>query len=169
MIFLVELVRNGIEICVGGHRGMEGVVENGHLRNGGHQVVDGTNAFQVASVMNRCEVAQTLYASLNTLVHEATLLEEVAALHNTVTNSVDFIEALDGAILFVEQCLEHEVHTLFMVGHVVHQDFLLAVGQSQFQEGVVKSDALHATLCQHRLIVHVVKFVLDGTTSAVQD
>ena len=85
-----------------------------------------------------------------------------------MAHGVDFIEALDGTILLAEQLLEHEVHTFLVVGHVVHEDFLLSVRQGELQEGVVEADALYATLCQHGLVVHVVKFILDGTTTTIQ-
>ena len=63
------------------------------------------------------------------------------------TGKTYFVEALDSAILLAEQLLEHEVHTFLVVGHVVHEDFLFAVGQGEFQESVVEADALYATLC----------------------
>src|SRR3712207_7477391 len=41
MVFLVELVRNGVEISVSRHGRMEGIVEHCHLRNVGHKGVHG--------------------------------------------------------------------------------------------------------------------------------
>ena len=153
---------------MGGHGGVEGVVEHRHLRHVRHEVVNGTDALQVTGVVDGCEVAEALDAGLHAFVDEAALLEEVAALHDAMAHGVDFVEALDGTILLAEQRLEHEVHALLVVGHVVHEDFLLAVGQGELQECVVEADALYAALSQHGLVVHVVKFILDGTTSAIQ-
>ena len=116
----------------------------------------------MAGIVNGGQVAKALDTCLNAFVNEATLLEEVAALHYTMANSIDLIETLDGTILFAKQGLEHEVHALFMVGHVVHEDLLLAIGQRQLQESIVQTDAFDTTLCQNGLVVHVVELILNG-------
>ena len=163
VVFLVEFVGHGVEIGVRRHRRVEGVVEHRHLRHVGHQVVHGADAFQVACIVDGREVAEAFDACFHAFVHEATLFKQVAALHDAVADGVDFVEALDGTVFFAEQLLEHEIHAFLVVGHVVHQDFLLAVGQREFQEGVVEADALHAALRQYGFVVHIVQFVLDGT------
>ena len=66
-----------------------------------------------------------------------------------MTHGVDFIEALYGANLGVEQALEHEVHALFVVGHVVHYLLFLSVGQCHLDECLVESDSLNAASGEH--------------------
>ena len=140
---------------------MEGVVKHTHLRGVGHQLVNGTNTFQVASVVHRCQVAKALNAFLYALVNDDALLIKVATLHDAVSYGINLVKALDSAKLGVEQALEHEVYTLFVVGHVVHNLFLLAVGQCYFDERLVKADTLNAACCQHSVVVHVIEFVFD--------
>ena len=103
VILLVKLVRHGIQISVVGHCRMERVVEHAHLRNIWHEMVNGADAFQVACVVNRSQVAEFLYTVFHALVDNHALAELVAALHDAVSHSVNLVEALDSANLFIEQ------------------------------------------------------------------
>ena len=107
-------------------------------------------------VVNRSEVAKFLDTILYALVNDDTLLELVTTLHYAVSYSVDFLQVLDGADFRVEQALEHEVHTFLVVRHVVHDLLLLAIRQFNLDESVIKTDTLYTTLCQYRLIVHII-------------
>ena len=82
--------------------------------------------------------------------------------------SVDFVEALDGTDLRIEEALEHEVDAFLVVRHVVHNLLLLAVGESHLNECLVEADTLNTACCQYGVVVHIVKLVLDGRTSTVQ-
>ena len=114
-----------------------------------------------------CQVAKTFYTILYRLVYYNALLEEVATLHNTMTYSINFVEALDSTELRVEKTLEYEVNAFLMVRHVVHNLLLLAVRQSYFYESFVKTDTLNTASSEHRVVVHVIELILDGRTSAV--
>ena len=161
MIFLIELIRNGVEISIVGHGAVEGVVKHTHLGSVRHELVNGTDAFQVAGVVNGCEIAKALDTFLHALVYNNALLIEVAALHDAVTHSVDLLKALDSANLRVEQTLEHEVHAFLMVRHVVHNLFLLAVRQCHLDECLIEADTFNTSCCKHRVVVHIIKFVFD--------
>ena len=165
---LVYLVWHGIEISVCRHGAMEGIVEHCHLRHVRHEVVNGADALQVSGVVHRCEVAKALYALLNLLVHEAALLEKVSALHYTVPHGINFVEAADSSQLGVEQGLEHEVDSFLMVGHIVHDLFFLTVGERKLQKRALNTNALHASLGQNALVVHVVEFILYRRTSTIK-
>ena len=161
VILLVELVRYGIEVSVVGHCAVEGVVEHANLRCVRHELVYSTQTFEVASVVNGSEVAQTLDAILYALVNNDALLEEVATLHDTVTYCIYLVKALDSTYFRVEQTLEYEVDTFLVVGHVVHDLLLLAVRQSHLDECFVKTDTLNTACCEDRVVVHVVQLVFD--------
>ena len=161
MILLVQLVWHSIEVCVVGHGAVESIVEDCNLWHIRHQGVNGTYATQVSGIVNRCKVAQALDTILNLLSYEAALLKEVTTLHYTMSYSINLIKALQCTELRVEQALEHEVHAFLMVGHVVHDDFLLSTWKSNLNESLIKSYTFNTTLCEHGLIVHVVKFVLN--------
>ena len=161
VILLVELVGHGVEIGVGRHGAVESIVEHGDLRHVGHQGIHGADATQVTGIVNGCEVNEALNALLHLGSDDATLLEEVAALHDAVTDGVDLVEALYGTNLRVEQHFEHQGHTLLMGRQVGHDFLLLAIVEFHFDEGTIDADTLHATLCENTLVGHVVKLVFD--------
>ena len=167
VVFCVQLVRNCIEIGIIRHCRVECIVKHNHLRGCWHQGVYSPKSFQVPCIVYRCKVAKTLYTVFHFLCYDATLFKQVATLHDTVTHCIYFVKAFDGSILRTEQGLKHEVHTFLMVGHIVHEFCLLAIGKCQLEESVVQSDAFHSALYQDRLVVHVVQLVFDGTTTAV--
>ena len=110
--------------------------------------------------------------ALDTLLYfgsdDAALLEDVTTLHDTVAYGVDLVEALDGADLGIEQYLEYEGDT-FLMGRQISIDLLLlSVGELHLDEGTVDADALYTALSQYALVGHVVQFIFDGRTSAVQ-
>ena len=140
---------------------MESIVENGYLRHVGHELVDGLQACQVALVVHGSQVDEALDAFLHLGSNDATLLEEVTALHYTMANGIYLVKALQCSELRVEQALEHEVDAFLVVGHVVHDNLLLSIRHSNLYECLIESDTLNTTLCQNGLIVHVVKLVLD--------
>ena len=129
MVVLVELIRNSIEESMFGHGAMEGIIEHNHLRRGGHKGIYGSDTTKMASVVHRGKVAKFF----NTLFHfgrnDTAIVILVATLHDAMTHGVNLLEVANGANLFIEQHLEHEVHTLLVVGHVVHNHFFLAVWQ----------------------------------------
>jgi len=117
--------------------------------------------------VNRCEVDEAFYAFFNLFGYNATLFKQVAALHDAVSDSVDFVQALQCAVFWVEQELEYELHTFLMIGHIVHNLFLAAVFQRNFYECFVQTNTLCATLCKHTFVSHIVQFVLDRATTTI--
>ena len=99
--------------------------------------------------MNRSEVAKFLNSVLYTLVYDNTRIELVTTLYDTVSNSIDFLQVLDGANLWIEQALEYKIDALFMIGHVVHNLLFLTVWQCHLDECVVETDTLYTTLSQN--------------------
>ena len=162
VILLRQVVGYGVEICVVGHGAVEGVVKHAHLRHLRHELVYGAYALEMSGVVYGREVAEALYTLLHALVHDDALLIEVAALHDAVSHGIYLAETLYCANLWVEQALEHEVHAFLVVGHVVHYLFLLAVRQCHFYKSLIKSDTLHATSSEHRVVGHVVELVFNG-------
>ena len=127
VILRIPLVRNGVEVSVVGHRGVESVVEHCHLRHIRHELVHGTDTCEVALVVYRCEVDEALNAFLHLGSDDTALLKEVTALHDTVSHSVDLVEALQTAVLRIYKEVEHEFHAFFVRRHVVHDLLFRAV------------------------------------------
>ena len=99
----------------------------------------------MAGVVYRCQIAEAFNTFLYAFVHDDTLLEEVTTLHNAVAYGVNLIETLYRSYLRIGEQTEHKVHTLLVVGHVVHYLFLLAIRESNLYESLIESDALRTT------------------------
>ena len=122
----------------------------------------------MSCIVHGSQVAEALDAVLHLLGDDAALLEEVATLHDTVTHRVDLVEALQRTIFGVEQELEHKLHALFVVGHIMHHLLLGAVFERHFDEGIVETDTFSTTLGQHALVTHIIELVLDRAAAAIQ-
>ena len=120
----IEFIRHSIEISIRRHGAVESIVEHGHLRCTGHEGINSAEACQVTLVVYRCEVDEALNAFLHLGSDDAALLKEVTALHDTVSHSVDLVEALQTAVLRIYEEVKHEFHTFFVRRHVVHDLFL---------------------------------------------
>ncbi len=149
MVFLVQLIRYRIQISVIGHRAVESIVEHTYLWGIWHQLIYGTDTFQVTGIMNGSEVTEFLYSILHALVNEYTLIKLITTLHDTMAYGVYLIDALQRTNLWVEQYAEHHIHAFLMVGHVVHNYLFLSTGQCHLDESAINTDALHTTLCHY--------------------
>ena len=147
---------------------MESIVEDSYLWSGRQEVIDGTDTSQVSLVVDWCEVDKALDAFLHLRRYDAALVEEVATLHDTVTNGVNLIEALDGAYLGVSETFEDQLNAFLVCGEVAHDFLFRAVRELHLDECVVDADALNTTLCEDALVVHVVQLILNRTATAVK-
>ena len=127
MVIFVELIRNCIEESMFGHGAMESIVEHNHLRCGGHKCIYGPDTTQMTRVVHGCEVAKVFYSLFYLWCNDAAVVKLIAALNDAMAHSINLAEVFDGTNFLVEKGLENEVHTLLMVGHVVHNHLFLAV------------------------------------------
>ena len=111
--------------------------------------------------MQRSQVGALLKHLQHLIVEQHALVELLAAMHHAVTHGVDFLEVLDGPNLGVGEQREDELHTLGVLGNVVHDGFLLAIGEFHFHESAVQTHALGPTRGQHLFGIHVIERVLD--------
>ena len=169
VVFGVPFIGHGVEISVVRHRAMESIVEHCHLRHVGHKLVYSLDAGQMALVVHGGQFDQALYSLLHLGGHEATLLEEVAALHHAMPHGPYLVEALDGAHLGIEQAFEYQLHALLVGGQLGHDLLFVAICELHLDESLIQSDTLHAALSQHTLVGHVVQLVFNRTASTVQN
>ena len=73
-----------------------------------------------------------------------------------MSHGINLFQVFNGTEFGVEQALEHQTYALFMGGQVGHNLLFLSIGQLDFDECIVQTDALNAALCQYSLIVHVI-------------
>lgn len=137
VVFRIQVIGNGIEIGIVGHRAMECVVEHADLRRLRHQCIHGPESAQMTGVVNRSKVAKFLYSCLYLLIDDDAVAEFVASLHDSMAYGIYLVKALDSADFRIEKTLEHEVYALFVIGHIVHDLLFLTVGQRDFDESFV--------------------------------
>ena len=78
-----------------------------------------------------------------------------------MTNCINLIKALDNTNLRIRQQREDKLHALGMLGDIMHDLSLLAIGKFHFHKRAIKANALSATAGHHALVVHIVQGVLD--------
>ena len=166
-VLLVELIRDGIHICLGRHGLMERCIEYTYLRQTRHQLLHRIHTFQIGRVVKWSQI-RTLLESLQYLIGENNrLVELLTTMHHAVTDGIDLIETLDHTDLRIGQQREDELHALRMFGDVVHNLFLLTISQLHLHKGAIETYTLSATTGHHTLIVHIVQGVLDRGRTTV--
>ena len=167
-VFLVELIRKRVHVCVIRHRLVEGGVENSHLRHTRQDLLYRVNTLQVGGVVQRSQVdtLDDLFLYFRSDQHR--LVEFLAAMHYAVTYGVDFFQVFDATDLRINQLLQNQLDTYGMFRHRLLEFHLLAVRQFHLEERVRQSDFLDSALCHHFLALHLKELVFDTTASAVQ-
>ena len=187
-VLLIQLVGDSIHISLGRHGLMEGGIKNTYLRQTRHQFLHGINTLQVSGVVQRSQVADGL-ESLQYLVSEDNaLVELLTSMHHAVTDGIDFLQIFDDTDFRVGQQREDELHTLRMLGDIVHNLLLLTIGELYLYKSAVQAYTLGTTLTigelylyksavqaytlgttagHHTLVVHVVQCVLDRGRTTV--
>ena len=167
VVVLIILVRNGIHVSLLRHGLVERRVKHEHLWQVGQHGANSLVAFQVCLAVERCEV-HILLPFLKHFWRNNLALREASACHDAVACSRNFVEALDGAILSVEQGVKHELDTLSVCG-ACRLDNLRFTIDFGLQERTLKTDFLDATSGQHALVAHLIELILNGATSAVDN
>ena len=103
------------------------------------------------------------------LVHQHGLVENGAALHDTVPHGRDLLQALDNAILPVDEGVLHLHKGGGVVQHVHGLLQLAAVGGLMGENAPGHADALAVALAHHLLVVHVDELILQGRAARVDD
>ena len=113
---------------------MKGSVEHTHLRQTRHQFTDSAHTLQVGRVVQRCQV-DTLFEYVEHFFGEQyALIEFLAAMHHAVAYGVNLFQVFDDTNLRVGEQGEDKLPSLCMLGNVVHDFFLGAVGQFYLHE-----------------------------------
>ena len=115
--------------------------------------------------MKRCEVAANLYLLKYVFVYKGAAGEELAAMHDTVTYSLDVLYRSKNAVLFVCQGFKHQLHSFLVVRNgQIPYDFLSA-GGGVLENTHGKTYFFYDTLCNKGVSVvtlHIKELILDG-------
>ena len=102
-IFLIQLVGDGIHISLSRHCLVEGGIEDTHLRQARHQFLHGIHTLQVSRVVQGSQVRALLKGLQHLVSQHYRLIELLATMHHTMAHSINLIETLDDANLWVCQ------------------------------------------------------------------
>ena len=160
-VLLVQIVRDSVHISLSRHGLVEGGVEHTYLRQTWHQLLNSINTLQVSGVVQGSQIRALLESLQNLVGKNHALIEFLAAVHHTVTYSVDLLQIFDHTDFGIGKQREDKLNTLGMLGDIVHNLLLLAIGQLYLYKGIVQAYTLGTTTGHHTLIVHVVQGVLD--------
>lgn len=108
VVFFVELVGDTVEVCLFGHRLVEGGVEHCNLREAREELCCAFHAGHVGGFMERGKERDALDVVDDFLRH-LLAFNVLAAVHHAVADGFDGV----GELLFVEECL-HLVHGFYM-------------------------------------------------------
>ena len=169
-VLLVILIGHIVHVCLWGHGGVEGCIENhglGHIL--AEQVPAGPYALYMGAVMQRGQGNQALYVRDDLIIHKAGLVEDGAALNHPVAYGGDLSEVLYNALLRVQQGLLHLGKGGGMVGHVHVPVQLPAVGGLMGKDTAVQAYALTVPLAEHLLAVHINKLILQRGAACIDN
>ena len=147
-VFGVVLIRKGIHICLCRHRLVKCRVEHTYLRHIGHECRNCLDSGHIGRIVKRSDIVALADFCLHIFVDEHALAELLAAMHQTVADSVDFAIAAYAAFLGVGEKIEDSLHSLLMVDQTEVEDILGAVGTLELEESAGETYFLHAALCQ---------------------
>ena len=166
-VILVVLGGNGVAVSLGGHGHMEGGVEHGDLRRGGHHLLASLDAHQVGGVMQWSQGDALLDGNDHVVIDDAGVKELHAAMQNTMTDSVDFVSGLDHAQLGIHQDLQRGGNGLGVGGH---GDVLHSLGAVHVVvQAAVNADTLAQALGGHHAGIGIHQLVLEGRGTGIDN
>ena len=119
--------------------------------------------------MERSQGVALAHLVLDVLGDEHALAELLAAVDQTVTDSVDLLIVADAAFFGVGETREDSLDGALVVDVAQLQDSLRAVAFLIFDEAVFQADFLDTALGENLLAVRVDEFVFGGTAAAVEN
>ena len=131
-VFDVHFVRQAIQICYSGHGLMEGRIENSYLRCIIHQAHTGLDAVQVRRIMQRGNLGAGFDAVKHVVADQDRVCKTLAAMHDTMTNSVDFVHAVNNAVFFIGQGVQRHLDTDGMIRDLGADIYGIFAGRGMF-------------------------------------
>ena len=136
-ILLVQLVGNGIHESLRRHGLMEGGVEYAYLRQAGHQLLHSVHTLQVGGVMEGSQIRALLKHLQHLVGKDHALVELLATVHHAMTYGINLAEVFDYTNLRIGEQGEDELHAFGVLGNIVHDLLLLAIGQLHLHKGTI--------------------------------
>ena len=147
---------------------MESRVEDSYLGHTGHKGLDGLDAGHVGRIVEGRDVIALADLLFDFIVDEDARAEFLAAVDDTVADSVDFGVRLDAAFDGVGQHLEDGLDRTFVVGAAEFDDGLAAVGALILEEGVGQTDFFDTAFSESGLGVSVDEFIFYRAAARIQ-
>ena len=169
MVFGVILGGNGIAVCLRGHGHMERGVEHGDLRLARHGLFACFNAHEVGGIVQRAEGDAVADGLLAGLVDDAAFNKLVAAMQNTMADSVDLIDGFDHTVFRIDQNGHNGLDRLLVRRHRNVLFILLAAGRDLVGQTAVQTDALTQPLGGDVAGVRVHELVLEAGAASIDN
>ena len=145
-----------------GHRLMKSCVENGNLRDIGHNLLAGLNAHEVGRVVQRAKRDALGDGRDDGVVNKHALGEFFTAVYNAVTDGTDFAKAADDAVVFAGELFNNGINGLGMGRHgYLGFKLFLAVNERCVLKTAVNTNAFTDALSGDRLGLHVEQLVFQ--------
>ena len=119
------------------------------------------------SIVHRCKITEAFYILFNLRSANNTFRIDITSLHDTMPYGIYFIKTFDSTKRWIEQTIKHKANAFLMGWQVGHNGFLLTIGQFHLDKGIIYANSLDTSLCQHRLVVHVVELILNRTAPTI--
>ena len=116
-VFLVIFVGQAVEIRLRRQSAVKCRVKHDRLRHTGQYLAHSVDTSQIAGGVERSQMLEALDLLYHLVGNDGAVLENLAAVGNTVADSADFLQVLDNANLRIGQSLEDYLDTLSVVGN----------------------------------------------------
>ena len=168
LVLLVELIRQSVHVMLRRHGLMERGIKYSYLRDIlAHNVLARADTDQVCRVVQRSQRNASLDCLDNFIIDEDGISKVLAAVYDTMTNSINFGHGLDNAPLLVNQDVDDSADC---IGMILHRNvclvlfFLVRVGVGQT---TINTNSLAQALSQNSLVVHVEELILQGRAARI--
>ena len=116
-ILLVVLIRHRVHIVDSGDSVVERGIENSYLLDTRQHLLHREDTLKVCGVVQGSDRVQRLNLSLNLIINQAAIVEELTTMSHTMTSSLKLVKRLDNTVLGVCQGVENKTNTCCVVGN----------------------------------------------------
>ena len=166
-ILLIQLIGKTVHIGLLRHGLMESSVKNKNLRGLGHYLKATLDALNVSTGVQRSQIATQLQLCHNILIQQYRFGEESTAMHDSVTNSLNLVHALDATVISVKQSLNNTFHSNSVIGNGNRNLVNLTGQQLLMGKCTVNTNAVTQTLCNNGVAGRIKQLILQRAGTGV--
>ncbi len=166
IVFLCNVIVDGVGVCFGRHSLVESGVHNYYLRSGRHNLHTAPDTQKVRTGVKRSEIAAFLEIGENALVNLDALDKPRTAVDYAVADCGNLGHIRNNAVLLIGKSFDKNAYSLSVSRHRnLSYVFILTVGG--VCENAVDTDAVAVALCHYRMGIHIKKLIFERGTARV--